>query len=174
MDNANRSSWRCRLIEFGGEPDHVRLLIDIHPALALSVLINNLKTASARRARNRCVEHLAAFYSKPLFWRRAYFVGSVGGGTLETVRDYVPLGSRGAHAPSALDPLLAAPSRGNARAIRSSAALRGQGACTRPTTPCSFWSRGHARGSFIPTAYRWRCAAIARGNWGIMAAMPRR
>ncbi|MBW8073157.1 MAG: IS200/IS605 family transposase, partial [Ferrovum sp.] len=34
-------------------------------------------------------EHLGKFYSKPLFWHRAYFVGSVGGATLETVRAYV-------------------------------------------------------------------------------------
>jgi putative transposase len=81
--------WRCKLIEFGGEPDHVHLLIDIHPALDISVLINNLKTASARRARNRFADHLAPFYRKPLFWSRAYFVGSVGGATLETVRAYV-------------------------------------------------------------------------------------
>ncbi len=82
--------WRCKLIEFGGEPDHVHLLVDIHPALDISVLINNLKTASARRTRNRFTEHLVKFYyAKPLFWHRAYFVGSVGGATLETVRAYV-------------------------------------------------------------------------------------
>ncbi len=83
------AAWRCKLVEFGGEADHVHLLIDIHPALDLSALINNLKTASARRTRNRFAEHLAAFYSKPLFWHRAYYVGSVGGATLETVRAYV-------------------------------------------------------------------------------------
>lgn len=82
-------AWRCKLVEFGGEADHVHLLIDIHPALDISVLINNLKTASARRSRNRFAEHLAAFYGKPMFWHRAYFVGSVGGATLETVRAYV-------------------------------------------------------------------------------------
>ena len=82
-------AWRCKLVEFGGEDDHVHLLIDIHPALDISVLINNLKTASARRSRNRFAEHLATFYWKPLFWHRAYFVGSVGGATLETVRAYV-------------------------------------------------------------------------------------
>lgn len=82
-------SWRCNLIEFGGEPDHVHLLIDIHPALDISALINNLKTASARRTRNRFEVHLAPFYTKPLFWSRAYYVGSVGGATLETVRAYV-------------------------------------------------------------------------------------
>ena len=70
-------------------PVHVHLLVDIHPALDISVLINNLKTASARRARSRFAEHLAPFYGKPLFWHRAYFVGSVGGATLETVRAYV-------------------------------------------------------------------------------------
>ena len=83
------TAWNCSLVEFGGEPDHVHLLIDIHPALDISVLINNLKTASARRTRNRFTEHIAKFYSKPLFWHRAYFVGSVGGATLETVRAYV-------------------------------------------------------------------------------------
>lgn len=83
------AAWRCRLVEFGGEADHVHLLVDIHPSLDISVLINNLKTASARRARNRFAGHLAAFYAKPLFWHRAYFVGSVGGVTLETVRAYV-------------------------------------------------------------------------------------
>ena len=83
------AAWRCTLVEFDGEPDHVHLLVDIHPALDISILINNLKTASARRARNRFAEHLAAFYKKPLFWHRAYFVGSVGGATLETVRAYV-------------------------------------------------------------------------------------
>ncbi|MGC8703580.1 MAG: IS200/IS605 family transposase [Thiomonas sp.] len=83
------AAWRCHLIEFGGEGDHVHLLIDIHPALNISVLINNLKTASARRARARFAQHLSAFYSKPLFWHRAYYVGSVGGATLDTVRAYV-------------------------------------------------------------------------------------
>lgn len=32
---------------------------------------------------------LTPFYAKPLFWHRAYFVGSVGGATLDTVRAYV-------------------------------------------------------------------------------------
>jgi len=83
------SAWRCQLLEFGGEQDHVHLLIAIHPALDISVLINNLKTASARKARNRFAQHLAGFYSKTVFWHRAYYVGSVGGATLETVRRYV-------------------------------------------------------------------------------------
>ena len=82
-------SWRCTLLEFRGEEDHVHLLVDIHPALDISTLINNLKSASARKARNEFAVHLAKFYWKPLFWHRAYYVGSVGGATLETVKAYV-------------------------------------------------------------------------------------
>ena len=28
------AAWRCKLLEFGGEADHVHLLIDIHPLIA--------------------------------------------------------------------------------------------------------------------------------------------
>ena len=67
------AAWHCTLLEFGAEEDHVHLLVDIHPALDISVLINNLKTASARRVRNRFATHMARFYTKPLFWHRAYY-----------------------------------------------------------------------------------------------------
>ena len=82
-------SWRCSLIEFGGEEDHVHLLIDIHPALNLSTLINNLKSASSRRIRNEFPDHIKKFYSKPVFWHRAHFAGTVGKVTLEMIRRYV-------------------------------------------------------------------------------------
>ncbi len=91
-------AWRCTLLEFGGEADHVHLLADIQPALNISVLINNLKTASARRARNRFADHLATFYSKPVFWHRAYYVSSVGSASLETVKAYVEAQGTEAHA----------------------------------------------------------------------------
>lgn len=80
--------WRCALLEFGGEADHGHLLAEIHPALNISTVINNRKTASARRVRNRFAEHLKPFYGKPYFRHRAYYAGSVGGATLETVRRY--------------------------------------------------------------------------------------
>lgn len=81
--------WRCPLIEFGGEADHVHLLVAIHPALNIATLINNLKSASLRRMRNRFAEHLRQFYWKPFFWHRAYYVGSVGNVSLEPVKQYV-------------------------------------------------------------------------------------
>jgi putative transposase len=57
--------------------------------LNLSTLINNLKSASSRRMRNRFADHLAKFYGQPYFWHRAYYVGSVGGASLDTVKRYV-------------------------------------------------------------------------------------
>ena len=48
------NDWRCTLIEFGGEADHVHLLAGIHPALNISTLINHLKSASSRRMRKFC------------------------------------------------------------------------------------------------------------------------
>ena len=118
-------SWRtgCTLLEFGGEADHVHLLAEIHPALNSSTLINNLKTAFGR-ARNRFSDHLKPFYSKPYFWHRAYYVGSVGGATLETVRRYVESqGTRGKprKAKRPLDPLL---SFGPRRGMRGQAFIR--------------------------------------------------
>jgi putative transposase len=83
------ADWRCELLEFGGEDDHVHLLIDVHPALNISTLVNNLKSASSRRVRNKFSGHVAQFYLKPYFWNRAYYIGSVGNVTLETIRRYV-------------------------------------------------------------------------------------
>ena len=45
------ADWRCSLIEFGGEEDHVHNLADIHPAVNISTLINNLKSAGSKRSR---------------------------------------------------------------------------------------------------------------------------
>lgn len=82
--------WRCRLVEFDGEADHVHLLIDAHPAMDLSRLIGNLKTVSARRMRAEYSDHLRLFFWKPLFWNSAYAVISVGGrAPLETLLEYI-------------------------------------------------------------------------------------
>jgi putative transposase len=83
------ADWRCSLIEFGGEEDHVHMLVDIHPALNISTLINNLKSASSKRLRREFASRVKKFYGKPVFWHRAYYVGSVGSVTLDTIRRYI-------------------------------------------------------------------------------------
>ncbi|GAB3147905.1 hypothetical protein GCM10027161_43830 [Microbispora hainanensis] len=41
----------CERAEFKGEPDHVHLLVNFPPKVALSRLVNSLKGVSSRRLR---------------------------------------------------------------------------------------------------------------------------
>lgn len=88
--NDTLNKWECNLIEFNGESDHVHLLIDYKPDIALSKLIANLKTVSSRLIR-RDFPSLASqyFYHKPYFWTGAYFVASCGGVTVNQLKKYV-------------------------------------------------------------------------------------
>jgi putative transposase len=77
------------LVEFGGEPDHVQLLISYPPTVTLSKLINNLKAVSSKLIRKQYQEHVNKFYWKPVFWTSAYCVVSAGGAPLDTIKKYI-------------------------------------------------------------------------------------
>lgn len=79
----------CKLDEFNGEADHVHLLVDINPKIAVSTLVNSLKSVSSRLVRRDFSEQLSQFYSKPTLWTRAYCVVSTGGAPLEAVKQYI-------------------------------------------------------------------------------------
>ena len=82
--------WECSWVEFGGEADHVHLLIEAHPTIELSKLIKNLKSVSARRMRSEYADYLQKYYWKPYFWNRAYAVITVGGrASIETLLKYI-------------------------------------------------------------------------------------
>jgi putative transposase len=74
------TKWECELIEFGGEGDHVHSLLETHPSVDLSKLVNNIKTVTSRRLRSEYSEHLSKFYwgTKPQFWSSSYAIISVG------------------------------------------------------------------------------------------------
>lgn len=80
---------KSELIEFGGEADHVHLLIDFSPDIAPSRLVNTLKTISSRMIRKEFAEHINKFYWKPVFWTGAYCVISAGGAPLEILKAYI-------------------------------------------------------------------------------------
>jgi putative transposase len=81
--------WRCELIEFNGETDHVHLLIQTNPTVQLSKLVNNLKTVSSRLIRRDFKRQLSRIYRKPVFWHRSYCLISSGGATIEILRKYI-------------------------------------------------------------------------------------
>ena len=80
---------KCCLTEFNGEADHVHLLIELAPDIAISKLVNILKTISSREIRKEFKEHVAKFYWKPVFWTSAYCAISAGGALLEILKQYI-------------------------------------------------------------------------------------
>lgn len=82
--------WRCEMVEFGGEADHVHLLFEAPPTVKPSDLVRNLKSVSARHMRKEFAAELAPFYWKPYFWNSAYALISVGGrANIETLLRYI-------------------------------------------------------------------------------------
>jgi putative transposase len=81
--------WDCTLVEFGGEEDHIHMLISCHPSMQLSIFINNLKTVTSRLTRKKFAKHLRLFYWKPVLWTRAYCLLTTGGATIETIKKYI-------------------------------------------------------------------------------------
>ncbi|MCV6590262.1 MAG: IS200/IS605 family transposase, partial [Marinobacterium sp.] len=78
----------CELVEMDGEADHVHLLVSYPPKLAVSVLVNNLKSVSSRRIRILNT-HIPRQSKSGALWSRSYFACSAGGATIETLREYV-------------------------------------------------------------------------------------
>lgn len=83
------SKWDCKLVEFNGEEDHIHLLFQYHPDVALSNLVNNVKSVSSRRLRQEFEERVNQFYRKDVLWNSSYFVTSCGGVTISTLRKYI-------------------------------------------------------------------------------------
>ncbi|MFG6572073.1 IS200/IS605 family transposase [Sulfitobacter sp. 1A13353] len=75
------------LVECDGEKDHVHLLVEYPPTVALSRLINSMKGVGSRiLLRDR--PDLKAHAAKGL-WSPSYFAASCGGAPIEIVRNYV-------------------------------------------------------------------------------------
>ena len=76
------------LIEFGGEDDHVHLLVSCHPKLAVSNLVGKLKGKSSYVLRKEFWDEIKPKWGDH-FWSPSYCVVSCGGAPLDTVRAYV-------------------------------------------------------------------------------------
>lgn len=81
--------WDVELSEFGGERDHVHLLLDMHPNVMPSRFVNNLKTVTSRMIRKEYEDHLRKYYWKPVLWTRAYCILTAGGAPLAVIKQYI-------------------------------------------------------------------------------------
>jgi len=78
--------WGQELIEVEVMPDHVHLLVGCDPQLGIHRLVRLLKGFSSHALRQ---EFPSLKKRLPSLWTNAYFVATVGGVTLETLKRYV-------------------------------------------------------------------------------------
>ncbi|GAA0552996.1 IS200/IS605 family transposase [Actinomadura livida] len=83
------ADFECELAEFNGESNHVHLLVDFPPKVALSHLVNSLKGVSSRRLRQEFPELARHYYRANKLWSGSYFTGSVGGAPISVLRQYI-------------------------------------------------------------------------------------
>ncbi|MFJ9458489.1 IS200/IS605 family transposase [Kitasatospora sp. NPDC101447] len=81
--------FEVELVEFNGENNHVHLLVNFPPKVALSKLVNSLKGVSSRRMRQEYPELVKHYWQAQRLWSGSYFAGSVGGAPLSMVRQYI-------------------------------------------------------------------------------------
>jgi putative transposase len=80
--------FEARLVESHGEDDHVHLLVEYSPKVAIAKLVNSLKGVSSRRLRLLHPE-IAPRYYQGVLWAPSYFAASCGGAPLSIIRQYV-------------------------------------------------------------------------------------
>ncbi len=84
------------LTEFNGEPDHVHLLIDLHPDNNISDLVASLKSASSRVVRQEFKAEIdKVYWGKAKLWHDSKCIVSCGGAPLDIVKEYVQSQSGG-------------------------------------------------------------------------------
>jgi len=80
--------WDCKMIEVNGEKDHIHLLFQYYPQLAIPKFVGNLKSVTSRRLRSEFPE-LGEKFKKSVLWNESYFIASCGGVTVSQLKNYI-------------------------------------------------------------------------------------
>lgn len=80
--------FEAELVEFDGEHDHVHLLVNYPPKIAISSLVNSLKGASSRILRTKHPEIKNKLWGNAL-WSPSYFAASCGGAPIGIIKQYI-------------------------------------------------------------------------------------
>lgn len=81
--------WGLKILEIEVESDHIHILFESNPQTDLSKLVNNFKTVSSRMLRKEFSKHLDKFYHEPYLWSNSYCILSVGGASIEVIKQYI-------------------------------------------------------------------------------------
>lgn len=80
------ADFEAELVEFNGENNHVHLLVNFPPKVAVARLVNSLKGVSSRRLRQEFPDLVQHYYRANKLWSGSYFAGSAGGAPLSVVK----------------------------------------------------------------------------------------
>ena len=83
------ADFGTELAEFNGEANHVHLLVNFPPTVAVSRLVNSLKGVSSRRLRLEFPDLVRHYWRAKRLWSGSYFAGSVGGAPISVLRQYI-------------------------------------------------------------------------------------
>jgi putative transposase len=83
------ADFETELAEFNGETNHVHLLVNFPPKVALSKLVGSLKGVSSRRMRQEFPDLARHCWRANRLWSGSYFAGSVGGAPISVLRQYI-------------------------------------------------------------------------------------
>jgi putative transposase len=83
------TDFEARLVEFEGEGDHVHLLVNYPPKVAVSTLVNSLKGVSSRLVRKKGYSSIQQALWGNNLWSPSYFAGACGGASLALIRQYI-------------------------------------------------------------------------------------
>ncbi len=83
------NDFEAQLVEFEGEDDHVHLLVNYPPKVAVSKLVNCLKGVSSRLIRKQEYPSIRHALWEGSLWSPSYFAGACGGAPLEVIRQYI-------------------------------------------------------------------------------------
>jgi putative transposase len=83
------ADFEAELVEFNGENNHVHLLVNHPPKVAVARLVNSLKGVSSRRLRQEFPDLARHYYRANKLWSGSYFAGSAGGAPLSVVKQYI-------------------------------------------------------------------------------------
>ena len=81
--------FEADLVEFDGQDDHVHLLVNYHPKVAVSHLVNSLKGVSSRMIRQKKYPTIRKKLWGGALWSPSYFAGSCGGAPISVIRQYI-------------------------------------------------------------------------------------
>ena len=81
--------FESELIECDGEDDHIHLLVNYPPKVAIAKLVNSLKGVSSRVIRRKCYPSITSKLWGGALWSPSYFAGSCGGAPISIIRQYI-------------------------------------------------------------------------------------